>query len=247
MRDVVVDVWRVPAAAVDPAVVALLTDAERDRAAALAPAVAPAFVAGRALLRTVVGARLGVAPAAVPLDVTCPACGGPHGPVHVPGAARGTGADVHVSLTRSTGLVAVALTASVPVGVDVEEVRAVRPALADVALAPAERADVDHRLPGRRRRALARAWVRKEAVVKALGTGLVTAPADVVVVADAAAGGFRVRHAGADVLGVDVLGADVGAGRGRVGAVAVVADGPARVSVRVHDGAAVLRATSSPA
>lgn len=236
MRDVVVDVWRVPAAAVDPAVVALLTDAERDRAASLAPAVAPGFVAGRALLRTVLGGRLGVVPAAVVLDVACPACGGPHGPVSVAGAARGTGADVHVSLTRSTGLVAVALTTSAPVGVDVEEVRAVRPALADVALAPAERSDGEHRLPGRRRRELARAWVRKEAVLKALGTGLLTAPADAVVVADAATGGFRVRHAD-----LDVLGADVDAGRGRVGAVAVVADGPARVSVRLHDGAAALR------
>ena len=90
----------------------------------------------------------------------CGACGGPHGkPVlrHP---------ELHVSLSSTEGLVAVAVTDAGPVGVDVElETRLGFAGFADVALAPGE--------PDTRR---GRTWTRKEAWLKATGTGLAVDP-----------------------------------------------------------------------
>jgi 4'-phosphopantetheinyl transferase len=78
----------------------------------------------------------------------------------------------HVSLARAGGLSVVAVADAGPVGVDVEvEGAASFAGFADVALHPGERA-------GRTDEAT-RAWVRKEALLKAYGLGLAIDPRDV--------------------------------------------------------------------
>jgi 4'-phosphopantetheinyl transferase len=102
----------------------------------------------------------------------CPQCGSAaHGRPWVELRRAGAVRRLEVSLARSGPHVVTAV-ADRPVGVDVESIRDVArgwdPALV---LAPAERADssLDR----------ARAWARKEAVLKARGTGLVTPMATV--------------------------------------------------------------------
>lgn len=151
----------------------------------------------------------------------CPRCGGPHGrPVVVPGLMM-----PHVSLAAAGPLVAVAVTDAGPVGVDVERVlRAGSPGFLDVALHP------DEDLPDGPE-AAARLWVRKEAVLKAAGVGLLVDPADVLLSAPeepARLLDWPRRPAGVDRAYLplprpaDVLLADVEAPAGYAAAVAVV-------------------------
>lgn len=81
---------------------------------------------------------------------------------------------LHVSLTHSGGLAAVALTTAGPVGVDLERIRPVtqQEGTARVTLADPEYAEWRASSPSGRTDLLLRAWTRKEAVLKALGTGL---------------------------------------------------------------------------
>lgn len=123
----------------------------------------------RAVLHGVLARVLGVPADQVVVDrEPCVGCGGPHGR---PVLAGGHG-DVHFSLSSGGGLVLVAV-ADVRVGVDVEAVPdAARARAVAAVLHPRERArlalvpEADH--PA----ALARAWVRTEAYLKGLGTGL---------------------------------------------------------------------------
>ncbi|GAA2724901.1 4'-phosphopantetheinyl transferase family protein [Cellulomonas aerilata] len=248
---VVLDVWSlsprdVPVTHADR----LLDDVERGRAAALPGPAAVRFTLGRALLRSVLAERLGCAPGQVRLRVSCPACGGGHGPVTVTGpAAAGDAAPTHVSVTRSGPLVAVAVCSHGPVGIDAVSPAAVGAApLADVALSPVELARHRRRWPQAvATRALARAWVRKEAALKALGTGLSVAPGTLEL--------HRARRAarGVDAVAGDAVAvADLRLGRGTAGAVAVLAPDllpgaapasggrPGTLVVRRYDGARLL-------
>ncbi|MGE7386845.1 4'-phosphopantetheinyl transferase family protein [Streptomyces sp. NPDC004126] len=121
----------------------------------------------RVLLRTLLGARLGLAPEAVRLGrAACPCCGGPHGrPVVL-------GGGVHFSLSHSGSLVLLGI-GPVPLGVDVERVP--EPAAAAEtapALHPRERTELAALDAALRPAAFARAWTRKEAYLKGIGTGL---------------------------------------------------------------------------
>ncbi|MBQ0826670.1 4'-phosphopantetheinyl transferase family protein [Streptomyces tagetis] len=151
----------------------LLDAEERERARAFRhDRDRTAYVVAHAALRDVLSVLLGVRAEALPLArEPCAGCGGPHGrPVlRTPG--------VHFSLSHSGDLVLVAL-APAPVGVDVEGLATSRAVLgAQSALHPAE-ADELARLPAHGRpAAFTRAWVRKEAYLKGLGTGLVRDPA----------------------------------------------------------------------
>jgi 4'-phosphopantetheinyl transferase len=79
---------------------------------------------------------------------------------------------LHVSLTATASVVAVAVSRAGPVGVDAEQVdRAAFAGFSSVALGPGEHtADAV---------AAARAWARKEAVLKATGYGLALDPREV--------------------------------------------------------------------
>ena len=113
---------------------------------------------------------------AIEVGRLCPQCGSAtHGRPRVAVPGRRTARPVEVSVARSGPHVLTAL-ADRPVGVDVEHVgdvaRGWDPALV---LAPGERADSAE--------AQARSWARKEAVLKARGTGLAV-PMTLVVLAE---------------------------------------------------------------
>lgn len=93
---------------------------------------------------------------------------------------------LHVSLSHAEAVVAAAVSWDAPVGVDVERLRPLpdRDALARTALSTGERQALDG-LPDELRDAqLLRFWTRKEAVAKALGTGLATHLREVVTTAE---------------------------------------------------------------
>jgi 4'-phosphopantetheinyl transferase len=143
---------------------------ERRRLGSLVePARARAYAVLHLLARDVLAQVVGCRPEDLAFDRTCARCGEQHGPprlVDHPG--------LHVSLSRSRDLVAVAVSTDAPVGIDVDEVAGTRfDGFDAVALHPVERtADLDDR-------ARAVSWVRKEAALKALGTGFAVDPATV--------------------------------------------------------------------
>ncbi|CAN7373515.1 4'-phosphopantetheinyl transferase superfamily protein [Terrabacter sp. LjRoot27] len=123
---------------------------------------AAAYLALHALARREVGRLVGRPPESLRFDRTCPDCARQHG---VPRLLDDPG--IHLSLSRTRGLVALALSRSGPVGVDIEVVHAVQfRGYADVALHADERGHGSSGLTD------AAAWVRKEAALKALGVGL---------------------------------------------------------------------------
>jgi 4'-phosphopantetheinyl transferase len=108
--------------------------------------------AGRALLRELAAAELGVAPADAPLVQRCPDCGGPHGRPVI------AGSELRVSLSRCPlGTVSVAAWGRA-IGVDVEPREL-----------PAERVDAIRAVAGGDGVAH---WTAVEAVLKADGRGL---------------------------------------------------------------------------
>ena len=180
--------------------------------------VAYAEVPAHELLRAEAARFHGVPSDRIVLGHECPRCGSDeHGrPVLRATAALRTPA--HVSLSRAGALSVVALTEAGPVGVDVEAPGAAEFAgFDDVALAPGERA-ADR----------TRAWVRKEAVLKALGLGLALDPRDVVVDGDGRVS-WASAEAGPD--GARLQDLDV---PGHVVAVAVLADPDADLRVDVR-------------
>ncbi|HET8657974.1 MAG TPA: 4'-phosphopantetheinyl transferase superfamily protein [Micromonosporaceae bacterium] len=156
----VCEVWWAAPGQQRPHHLSLLTGPERQRWERLRRDEDRArFIVATALLRIAVGRVLGTPPDRVVVERTCPTCGEPHGRPRLPGG------ELEVSVSHSGGQVAVALTTTAPVGVDVEEKRDLdAAALAAQILAPGERADG---LDG-----FFTLWARKEAVVKATGDGL---------------------------------------------------------------------------
>jgi 4'-phosphopantetheinyl transferase len=132
--------------------VTAVDEATRDRAA------------DRAALVALAATVLGVDAATLRLDRRCPHCGGvDHGRPTIADAA------VSVSLARTDGVRALAVSTVGDVGIDVERVSRVRRAPLD-AFTVAECAEIDLAPdPDRRRTEL---WAAKEAILKAEGTGL---------------------------------------------------------------------------
>lgn len=140
---------------------------ELDKAARLVvPADRSCYVAAHVALRLLLGARLGVAPEAVPLTrEACPSCGGPHG-------RPATGGGVHFSLSHARGVALLAF-ADVPVGVDVEQLPKLS-VVSEIAgqLHPAESRELAELPEEQRPVAFGRVWTRKEAYLKGEGIGL---------------------------------------------------------------------------
>ncbi|MFG2581204.1 4'-phosphopantetheinyl transferase family protein [Streptomyces malaysiensis] len=173
-----VAVWllRIPPSAAAAAAVAegTLDEGERERAARLRSEVArERYVTSHVGLRTLLGGYLGIAPADVVFTrETCgmPDCDKPHG--------RPALADedmLHFSLSHS-GDAALCAVARVPVGADVEERDPGRVGTRLTGLIgqlhPEERAAVDALPEELREEAFLGCWVRKEAYLKGIGTGL---------------------------------------------------------------------------
>lgn len=168
-----VEVWQVDVSPGSDAArrrIAATTGAERERAAGLRPAGhSERWLAARGALRTVLGGRLGVAPVAVEFTT------GPHGK---PGLL---GAELQFNLSHA-GDIALIAVADVEVGVDVERLarsaRAVARALTDGERAALGATPPELRAapPPHLHLELLRIWCRKEALAKAMGTGLGWAP-----------------------------------------------------------------------
>lgn len=142
----------------------LLDPGERERCSRFRdPGALARHVTGRALVRLLLGAHLGVPPAAVPISTVCTLCGCANGKPHL-APPRGVG----FSVSHSGGRVAVAIAWGAEVGVDVEEIGPVDDGVARRVLNPAERR------PGGAGFHLS--WARKEAVLKATGHGLSVSP-----------------------------------------------------------------------
>lgn len=156
-----------------PATDELLTDSERSRLRSLRGSTAEdRFRSAHLLARLVVGRLLEVGPSSVRLRQRCPRCGEPHGRpiVDEPGRPR-----AGVSLSAAGGVV-LAAAAFAEIGVDHEPRGAGDLTVADVALTERERMQLAQRPTTDQRDALLRWWVRKEAVLKMTGHGLLVDP-----------------------------------------------------------------------
>ncbi|WP_172582235.1 4'-phosphopantetheinyl transferase family protein [Subtercola boreus] len=161
-----------------------LTPGEVLRAAQLVdPVDRHRFVVSHHLLRLAVADSVGAHPSDVVLDFACERCGEQHGrPRVVAGAGpESVSVSVSISLSRSAGaalfavLVAPAGERVPAIGVDLERIDAVGfPRFDDVALSASERASLGAAGLDAHAAIAARAalWVRKEAVAKAIGSGL---------------------------------------------------------------------------
>lgn len=148
----------------------LLSEDERARAARFKVEHARrAFVVSRGFLRTILGNALGCAPRIVRLGE------GPHGKPFLTGAHAGSGIEFNVS--HSGDLFLYALSRGRTLGVDVERKKEERELekLAQRYFAPAEaRLLLEQATPEERLDSFYRCWTRKEAYLKAKGTGLTT-------------------------------------------------------------------------
>jgi 4'-phosphopantetheinyl transferase len=143
---------------------ATLTAEELARAGRFAfPELRSRFVVGRGMARRILGRLTGAAAATLRLH------DGPQGKPYLPDHP-GLG----FNLSHAGDLALMAVDAAHPIGVDLEALRAVPDALsiAERFFAPAEREDLSAIAPAARDIAFLRCWTRKEAYVKALGTGL---------------------------------------------------------------------------
>jgi 4'-phosphopantetheinyl transferase len=153
-----IEVWHVDLDR--PAPSAVLSAEERARAARFArPDQARRWAASRAALRTLLGAKLGVAPREVSF------AHGPHGKPEVDGGPR-------FNLSHAGAVALVALADGREVGIDVERTDRRSHAILR-ALTEAEREALGT-TPGHFE--LLRVWCRKEALAKATGGGLRWAP-----------------------------------------------------------------------
>jgi 4'-phosphopantetheinyl transferase len=147
------------------AAMAVLDATERQRAARLHfDRDRQHFVLGRAFLRRVLAGYSDRPPEAIALAQ------GPHGKP----ALADPDDELRFNFSRSGPICVVAVTKGAEIGVDVEELRSVRDM--DNALTPRERTLVRAAPHERRDGILLRCWTRKEAVLKAAGTGLMARP-----------------------------------------------------------------------
>jgi 4'-phosphopantetheinyl transferase len=185
------------------------------------------FRSAHVLARQAVASSLGLPVEEVLLVQHCAHCGGGHGR---PVAAVSGHVVPELSIAHAPGIVVVA-TATQPVGVDVEPVDRAAAGLADVILAPSERAQLDA-LPAETRDEMTlRWWVRKEAALKALGVGLDVDPSGLEVTAPGSVGQAWAGPGPAPPVGI----VDVDLLPGFAAAVAVVGAAAPTVAVRAVD------------
>lgn len=151
---------------------AVLSGAERERAARISdPERAAAFVMSRTVVREILGEVLGTEPQSVPLGrAPCPDCGDQE---HGPPALLHPGTPLRISLSHTPGHSLLAV-APFPVGVDLEEPRPLDlVTVGEKVLSARERKALAASRSGDRSGLFFRSWTRKEALLKAVGTGIV--------------------------------------------------------------------------
>lgn len=165
--------------------VALLDDAELARMRRfLRPQLGRRFAAGRGIVREILGATLGRDPRGIRFEV------GPEGKPFLPGN------EVQFNVSDSNALLALALTRSTPVGVDVEHIALPRDldGLIERVFSPRERDWWLGREPASRLASFYRVWTRKEALLKATGEGIRRELAAISVVGRDASGSPRLER-----------------------------------------------------
>jgi 4'-phosphopantetheinyl transferase len=183
---VTVSVWTVdldqPLAVVD-ALRGLLDDAEvRAAASRRDDTVRNRYVVAHGAARSVLGARLGIEPAAVEISRRCARCGDEtHGKPEVVGPDSARAEHLSFSLSHSEALGAVAMATGARVGIDieVERPRTRLDALAERVLGPEAHADWLELEPAARLHAFLEHWTAKEAYLKAIGAGITVPLRDV--------------------------------------------------------------------
>lgn len=149
------------------ALAATLSDDERLRAVKFAfERDRQRFIVARGLLRATLGPQVGIPPRELEFRYAR------QGKPELAPWCRGD--DVRFNVSHSNGLLLIAVATGCEVGVDLEEVRPMdeAPLIAAAEFTPRERAALIAMPPGERHDAFFRAWVRKEAVLKAMGVGL---------------------------------------------------------------------------
>lgn len=151
---------------------AVLSAAERHRVYALRSGASADYAAAHVGLRRILAGYLDVRPDRLRLGRSlCPECGDPaHGPPRVLWPET----DLAYSFSRSAGAWLLGVTRGRPLGVDLEAREPVSPEqTAPIAFTEAELAHLLARSGPERDRLFLCCWTRKEAVVKAVGVGLV--------------------------------------------------------------------------
>ena len=168
------EVWWARPAVETPRLIAMLDGIERERHDAYRQTVDRArFLTGRIVAKAAAGSALGIDPATVALDSTCPDCGRPHGKPRVIAPPNFSGVLPELSISHSGNLVGVAMTSGQPVGLDVEQERDVEiDGLVRMTLSAAEQTEFAAVPPPDRDTAFFTYWSRKEAILKATGRGL---------------------------------------------------------------------------
>jgi 4'-phosphopantetheinyl transferase len=139
-----------------------LTEEERRRASAfITPQLQRRWIAARAGMRGILASVLGVSPQA-PVFVL-----GPHGRPHLEGGDH----PYSFNLSHSDHVAAFAVSEAV-VGVDVERIKGLPEGVADMVFSKPEITALEAEPEDHRPAAFYRSWAAKEAVLKALGTGL---------------------------------------------------------------------------
>jgi 4'-phosphopantetheinyl transferase len=152
---------------------AWLSRQERERASRFADgSLRRRYVASHVALRRLLGQRLDLAPGEVTIELTEGA---------KPRLASAQARGLCFSLARSADIAVIALSDGLETGVDVEHGHPlfVSDDFRELALTARERAALDRMPPALRAPAARRWWVRKEAVLKALGTGLRVPPSSI--------------------------------------------------------------------
>jgi 4'-phosphopantetheinyl transferase len=176
------------------------------------------FIGARAALRQLLGEYLGV-PAADVMVIY-----GLHGKPQLHEAGRSE--SLHFNLAHTKDLALVAVTRGCDVGVDVERLRLVShfESIARRYFHPLEVADIFAAPQARRQEAFLRYWTAKEAVLKAVGTGLTDSLAAFCVPIGAAAGAWLEVPARGDVNPLRCWLRQLTPCHGTIGAVAFVGE-----------------------
>ena len=143
-----------------------LSDSEQARADSIRhPRAKAQFIRGRAVLRSALALRLGCLPADVPLRIS------PDGKPFLDAAE--IGAELHFNMSHTDGFALFAL-ASRPIGVDIEAADPKRDCdgLVRRFFTPVEQTEYFGLAAHRRPAAFLRGWTCKEALLKAIGSGV---------------------------------------------------------------------------